>query len=61
MRGGFDERVHDAVALAEIDLYSNVLSAAAAADRRLTDEELDIALGLDRVPGPKGRPAAAPA
>jgi hypothetical protein len=46
-----DDRVHDAVALDEIDLYSDVLSAVAAADRRLTDEELDAVLGLCRQPG----------
>jgi hypothetical protein len=43
-----DDRVHDAVALAEIDLFAEVLSAVAATDRRLTDEELDTVLGLVR-------------
>ncbi len=41
-----DDRVHDAVALDEIGLYTEVLSAVAASDRRLTDEELDAVLGL---------------
>lgn len=43
-----DHRIHDLVALAEIDLYAEVLSAVAASDRRLTDDELDAALGLRR-------------
>jgi hypothetical protein len=46
-----DDRIHDAVALDEISLYGDVLSAVAAADRRLTDDELDEVLGLDRHPG----------
>jgi len=41
-----DLRVHDTVALDEIDLYTDVLSAVAAADRPLTDAELDEALGI---------------
>lgn len=41
-----DLRVHDRVALDEIDLYSEVLSAVAMSERRLTLEELDHALGL---------------
>jgi len=41
-----DLRVHDRVALDEIDLYTDVLSAVAAADRPLTDAELDEALGI---------------
>src|SRR5262245_127369 len=41
MREGLDHRVHDAVALAEIDLYAEVLSAVAAADRPLTAAEID--------------------
>jgi hypothetical protein len=41
-----DLRVHDRVALDEIELYSEVLSAVAASDRPLTDEELDRVLGL---------------
>jgi hypothetical protein len=41
-----DYRVHDLVALDEIDLYTDVLSAVAAADRPLTDAELDAVLGI---------------
>ncbi|HTX25778.1 MAG TPA: hypothetical protein VME19_02030 [Streptosporangiaceae bacterium] len=42
-----DLRVHDRVALDEIELYAEVLTAVAAADRRLTPAELDEALGID--------------
>jgi hypothetical protein len=45
-----DLRVHDRVALDEIDLYTEVLSAVAASDRPLTHEELDRVLGVR--PGP---------
>ena len=41
-----DLRVHDRVALDEIELYSEVLSAVAASDRRLTAAELDEVLGI---------------
>jgi len=41
-----DLRVHDRVALDEIALYAEVLSAVALSERRLTLEELDNALGL---------------
>jgi hypothetical protein len=41
-----DLRVQDAVALDEIELYAEVLSAVAAADRPLTAAELDAALGI---------------
>jgi hypothetical protein len=41
-----DLRVHDRVALDEIDLYTDVLTAVAAADRPLTDAELDQVLGI---------------
>jgi hypothetical protein len=44
-----DLRVHDRVALDEIELYSEVLSAVAASDRPLTAEELDHVLGVDLV------------
>jgi len=40
-----DLRVHDLDALNEIELYAEVLSAVAAADRPLTAAELDEALG----------------
>jgi len=51
MRDDLDDRLQDAVALDEIDLYANVLTAVAAADRPLTDDELDAVLGLDSAPG----------
>ncbi len=41
-----DLRVQDAVALDEIELYAEVLTAVAAADRPLTRAELDAALGI---------------
>ena len=41
-----DLRVHDRVALDEIELYAEVLSAVAVADRPLTAAELDEALGI---------------
>jgi len=46
-----DLRFHDRVALDEIELYAEVLSAVAAADRRLTPAELDEVLGLHRPAG----------
>ena len=46
MRNDVDLRVHDLVALEEIELYAEVLSAVAAADRPLTTEEIDEVLGL---------------
>ena len=50
LREQLDLRVHDRVALDEIELYAEVLSAVAAADRPLTAEELDRVLGV-RPPG----------
>jgi len=41
-----DNRVHDLVALDEIDLYTDVLTAVAAADGPLSDAELDDVLGI---------------
>jgi hypothetical protein len=41
-----DPSVHDRVALDEIELYTEVLSAVAASDRPLTAEELDQVLGV---------------
>lgn len=38
--------LHDAVALAEIDLYTDVLAAVGEADAPLTPDELDRVLGL---------------
>jgi hypothetical protein len=50
-----DLRVHDRVALDEIELYAEVLSAVAATDRPLTSTELDAVLGLQPVAtGPAG-------
>lgn len=46
MREHLDLRVHDRVALDEIELYAEVLSAVATADRPLTAEELDRVLGV---------------
>ena len=46
MRNDVDLRVHDLVALEEIELYAEVLSAVAAADRPLTTAEIDAVLGL---------------
>ena len=51
MRDDLDDRLQDAVALDEIALYANVLTAVAAADRPLTDDELDAVLGLDDAAG----------
>jgi len=44
-----DQRVHDSVALDEIELYAEVLSAVAASDHALTPEELDEVLGIRSV------------
>jgi len=46
LRENLDLRVQDRVALDEIELYAEVLSAVAASDRPLTAEELDQVLGL---------------
>jgi len=46
LREHLDLRVHDRVALDEIELYTEVLSAVAASDRPLTAEELDQVLGV---------------
>jgi len=43
-----DLRVHDDVALGEIELYAEVLTAVAASDGPLSQGELDVALGLGR-------------
>jgi hypothetical protein len=53
-----DLRVHDRVALDEIELYAEVLSAVAASDRPLTPSELDAVLGLR--PAVCGRPSLLP-
>ena len=44
--GQLDLRLHDRVALDEIELYAEVLTAVAASDRPLTSMELDTVLGL---------------
>ena len=49
MRGDVDLRVPDLVALEEIELYAEVLSAVAMADRPLTTEEIDEVLGLGQL------------
>lgn len=41
-----DLRVHDLVALGEIELYAEVLGAVAASEGPLTREELDEVLGV---------------
>jgi hypothetical protein len=43
-----DLRVHDDVALNEIELYAEVLTAVAASDGPLSKRELDEALGIRR-------------
>lgn len=52
-----DPRFHDHVALTEIELYAEVLTAVAEADDRLSQTELDRALGLL----PEAEPAPSPA
>jgi hypothetical protein len=49
VRERLDLRVHDSVALDEIELYAEVLSAVAASDHTLTPEELDEVLGVKSV------------
>ncbi|WP_433462656.1 hypothetical protein [Spirillospora sp. CA-128828] len=49
-----DLRVHDRVALDEIELYAEVLSAAAAADGPLTAAEIDNVLGVRPGHPPRG-------
>ena len=49
VRDGLDLRVHDSVALDEIELYTDVLSAVAASDGPLTSAELDEVLGVRSV------------
>ncbi|HEY6789522.1 MAG TPA: hypothetical protein VI365_19665 [Trebonia sp.] len=44
--GQLDLRLHDRVALDEIELYAEVLTAVAASDRPLTRTELDAVLGV---------------
>ena len=51
MRDYIDLRVHDLVALDEIELYAEMLSAVAASDRPLTDDEIDEVLGVLPIAG----------
>ena len=44
-----DLRVPDRVALDEIELYAEVLSAVAVREQPLTDAELDAVLGIEAV------------
>jgi hypothetical protein len=46
-----DLRVHDDVAMDEIELYGEVLTAVAASDGPLSPTELDAVLGVRRVCG----------
>jgi hypothetical protein len=49
VRERLDLRVQDSVALDEIELYTEVLSAVAASDHPLTPEEIDEVLGVRSV------------
>jgi hypothetical protein len=49
-QANLDLRVHDRVALDEIELYSEMLSAVATTDRPLTIDEIDTVLGLGTPP-----------
>jgi hypothetical protein len=53
-----DLRVHDDVALGEIELYADVLTAVAASDGPLSQGELDVALGLGRPCGCAASPSS---
>lgn len=55
VRDDLDLRFHDVVALEEIELYSEVLSAVAAADGPLSVEQIDEVLGLHERAGAKAR------
>jgi hypothetical protein len=46
-----DLRVHDRVALDEIELYSEMLSAVASADGPLTVAQIDMVLGIGHATG----------
>jgi hypothetical protein len=52
-----DLRVHDHVLLAEIELYTEVLSAVAASEGPLTAAQLDEVLGVRPVAAVTARPA----
>ena len=51
MHDDVDLWFHDRVALEEIELYAEVLSAVAIADRPLTTDEIDEVLGLRQARG----------
>jgi hypothetical protein len=55
VRDDVDLRFHDRVALEEIELYAEVLSAVAIADRSLTTDEIDKVLGLGQRAGADAR------
>jgi hypothetical protein len=55
LRDDVDLRFHDRVALEEIELYAEVLSAVAAADRPLTRAEIDEVLGVRKHTTPDPR------
>jgi hypothetical protein len=57
VRDDLDLRFHDVVALDEIELYAEVLSAVAAADGPLTTEEIDQVLGLRGLARADSRPS----
>ncbi|MGI5119827.1 hypothetical protein ACQEU5_09895 [Marinactinospora thermotolerans] len=46
MNSNLDTRLHDHVALAEIELYSELLTAVAATEGRLSTEQIDAVLGV---------------
>jgi hypothetical protein len=46
-----DTRVQDPLALAEIELYGELVIAATSSERPLTREEIDRVLGVERVDG----------
>jgi hypothetical protein len=52
VRDDLDLRFHDVVALEEIELYAEVLSAVAAADGPLTTEQIDEVLACASGPEP---------
>ncbi len=47
-----DVRVHDPLALAEIELYGELVIAATGSDGPLTREQIDEILGVGPAPGP---------
>ncbi len=57
---GLEDRLHDHVALDEIELYAEVLIAVADTDRQLSPAEIDRALGLTRTPLASGTVAPPP-